>query len=124
MFKGLTIALILTIAACNPVSYDCHYNEHGDYHCHEQHNYTGHDHEVTHSVYYDSSYSYQDNSPVVYVTDNYCDDSPPYYHDAQECFWSTLDEVCCVWLNIGAEELWCMNDYSCGWQLEVVAPFI
>ena len=114
------IALAILFAGCHygHTSSECHYDDYGNYHCHDD--YTHHDsHETTTIVTTSADYSGGSNNNIIIIEEqpSYCDWDNPYYHDPEYCTFD--DTTCCMWLGIGVEETYCYYEY-CGWELEEV----
>ena len=108
-------SLALSLAGCHigPAGV-CHYDSHGDYHCHENSAKATH-HETTTVVYTSANNGGGYNNIIIVEEEpSYCQWEPPHYHDPEHCTfdWGT----CCTWLNIGSEETYCYYDH-CGWDL-------
>jgi len=74
-------------------------------------------------LYHGPSYSYAETEVSVYNNSPVCTDELPYYHDPEECGYYT-DGVCCIWIAVGREEVWCWWEGWCGWSLEEVYSYI
>ena len=123
MKKITLLALAILTVGCHLHEPECHYNEYGDIHCHDHHDYTHHSHEdqPTTVVYAtDNNGGGSNNIIIVEEQESYCMWDSPYYHDPEYCTFDGL--TCCTWLNIGEEEEWCYTDY-CGWELYSVYTY-
>ena len=122
---ALAISLVsLTGCDINPVESYCHYNAHGDYHCHESHTYSHHSHDgpTTTIVTTSANYGGGDNNNIIVIEEepSYCSWDYPYPYDPEYCSFDGI--TCCMWLDIGAEETWCYT-YYCGWELQAVYTY-
>ncbi len=128
MKRTLAIAVtLLALAGCDihPVDAYCHYDAHGDYHCHDSHSYTHHSHDgpTTTVVTTSANYGGGSNNNIIVVEEepSWCNWDSPYYHDPEYCTFD-YDTTCCMWLDIGSEETYCYTDY-CGWELVSVYSY-
>ena len=121
------ITLILTtlfFSGCEFHTSECHYDSHGDYHCHESHSYEHHTHDgptttvVTTSA--NNGGGHNNNIIVIEEEQSWCSWDNPHYHDPEYCTFD--DTTCCMWLGIGVEETYCYYDY-CGWELVSVYSY-
>ena len=122
--KYLTlIALAILFAGCHfgHTSSECHYDDYGNYHCHDD--YTHHDSHETTTIVTTSANNGGGSNNIIIVEETYsqCMWDSPYYHDPEYCTYD-YDSTCCMWLDIGSEETYCYYDY-CGWELVSVYSY-
>tara|TARA_R110002110_G_scaffold415703_1_gene653918 strand:+ start:1576 stop:1983 length:408 start_codon:yes stop_codon:yes gene_type:complete len=128
------ITLILTtlfFSGCEFHTSDCHYDDHGDYHCHDVHWDETTNHHPTTTIVTTTSptpaQNLRDPNNIIIVEEVLvgCDYyTEPYPYEPEWCTLIEYDnstgyESCCMWLGIGVEEVYCHNEY-CGWELEQV----
>lgn len=100
---------------------ECHYDDWGNYHCHEHDSH--HDHQSTTVVVTETGGGYNNNIIVVEEQTSWCSWNEPYYHDAEYCTFDSGD-TCCTWQasSYGLEETYCYSDW-CGWELVSVYEY-
>ena len=90
----------------------CHYDSHGDYHCHNTSTTNHHE-----TVYYPEKTGGGYNNIIIVEEETayYCDGAMPYSHDPEYCSYGS--ETCCTWMGseYGWEETWCYDD--CEWYM-------
>lgn len=112
MKKLLALAFCLAALSGCHVNSTCHWDSNGDYYCSDDYHYY-HTTPVVYTSYNNGGGS--NNIIIVEEHTNYCSWEDPYYYDPEWCI-AEEDYVCCMWMNIGAEETYCWDDW-CGWEL-------
>jgi hypothetical protein len=118
MKKITLLALAILTTGCHLHDNDvCHYNEYGDIHCHDHHDYTHHSHEepTTTVVYATGNNGGGSNNNIIVIEETeYCLISSPHYYEPDYCSYDGLE--CCAWTVDNTEEIWCFYE-ECGWEL-------
>ena len=124
MKRMLALALpLLALAGCeiHPVDAYCHYNQYGDYHCHDSHSYDSHVHsEPATAVVYAAPAKNgggTNNNIIVIEEEATCDiwhespfyESPDWCDEWGECEW---------YIGYGCYEVWAWSEWDCHWYYQ------
>ena len=124
MKRMLALALpLLALAGCeiHPVDAYCHYDDHGDYHCHDSHSYDSHVHSkpATAVVYAAPAKNGggSNNNIIVIEEEPTCDiwhespfyESPDWCDEWGECEW---------YIGYGCYEVWAWSEWDCHWYYQ------
>lgn len=127
MKKLLALALpLLALVGCeiHPVDAYCHYNEYGDYHCHDSHSYDSHVHvepeESTTTIIVataEENSGGSNNNIIVIEEEPICDiwEEAPLRSEPD---WCSPEGECEWYVGYGCFEVWAWSEWDCHWYYQ------